>query len=215
MELVVVLENLMICEQCGESFKKNSEYNNHLQTHKVCSDFVTNNYSEPPLSPNSGEESDDRDQRRNLASTSQLTPPKDEEGKKNFRKRLLDVTEGPSPKGKNKFVCNICGKIFYSKSHFYEHIQLHTGIKKFGCHICEKKFACESYVTKHRLIHAGHKKFKCDVCGKSFCDRSNHARHKMIHTGEKKFECGVCGKKFVDSSNRAKHEKLHDKNGEN
>lgn len=50
---------------------------------------------------------------------------------------------------KNKFVCHICPKSYYSSNKLEKHIRTHSGEKPFKCPNCHKCFADKSYVKHH------------------------------------------------------------------
>lgn len=72
-----------------------------------------------------------------------------------------------------KFICNIpgCGKVFYEKSHYRQHIQL-------TCFLCHKKFTRKSHVMRHvRNVHKVSDVLSCDVCGETFTEPISLAVH--------------------------------------
>nr|CAH7750397.1 unnamed protein product [Callosobruchus chinensis] len=136
-----------------------------------------------------------------------------------------------------EFLCNECGKEFWTKSLLDSHLKIHLGIKPYICEICSKGFPTKNSLQKHNLVHTGEKPVSCIVCEKTFsqkghliyhmrkhsgerpynctyCNKSfNHTGslkvHIRIHTGEKPFICDICSKGFYDSSSMKKHKKVH------
>ena len=43
------------------------------------------------------------------------------------------------------------GKGFMGRSHYYDHVAAHTGVKRHACSICEKKFMNKSSLNVHVL----------------------------------------------------------------
>nr|CAI5856851.1 unnamed protein product [Callosobruchus analis] len=135
------------------------------------------------------------------------------------------------------FLCNECGKKFWTKSLLDSHLKIHLGIKPYICEVCSKGFPTKNSLQKHNLVHTGEKPVSCMICEKTFsqkghliyhmrkhsgerpfscihCNKSfNHSGslkvHIRIHTGEKPFICDICSKGFYDSSSMKKHKKVH------
>lgn len=61
------------------------------------------------------------------------------------------------------FLCNTCGKSFYTNFHLEVHIRSHTGIKPFKCPHCDKSFSQKSGLSMHIYTHTGEKPFACKV----------------------------------------------------
>lgn len=61
------------------------------------------------------------------------------------------------------FLCNTCGKSFYTNFHLEVHIRSHTGIKPFKCPHCDKSFSQKSGLSMHVYTHTGEKPFACKV----------------------------------------------------
>lgn len=61
------------------------------------------------------------------------------------------------------FLCNTCGKSFYTNFHLEVHIRSHTGIKPFKCPHCDKSFSQKSGLSMHIYTHTGEKPFSCKV----------------------------------------------------
>ena len=50
--------------------------------------------------------------------------------------------------------CETCGKGFFGRSVYHDHVAAHTGVKRHTCSICEMKFMNKSTLKKHVLhIH--------------------------------------------------------------
>ncbi len=135
---------------------------------------------------------------------------------------------------KIKYTCNYCAKGFYAKSHYDNHIRIHTGEKPFKCNQCPKSFKRSDHLKGHidgvhknirknrctqcnhtfylkrdlkRHIDEIHKriKHKCDVCGKSYHRKTYLKDHMRSHTGSKPYQCSKCKKRFATSRERRQH----------
>ncbi|KPP79246.1 zinc finger and BTB domain-containing protein 2-like [Scleropages formosus] len=63
-----------------------------------------------------------------------------------------------------------------------ESIDLEREVKrrKYECSTCGRKFIQKSHWREHMYIHTG-KPYKCSACGKSFCRANQAARHVCLH----------------------------------
>jgi KRAB domain-containing zinc finger protein len=84
--------------------------------------------------------------------------------------------------------CDVCHKMFISKSKLRDHYTVHTGLKRFQCDLCAKTFRFNGQLKIHKKVHLGEKNYVCDVCQKSYYKSNDLTRHKITHTGEKPFQ---------------------------
>lgn len=54
--------------------------------------------------------------------------------------------------------------------------------RKYECHTCGRKFIQKSHWREHMYIHTG-KPYRCSACGKSFCRANQAARHVCVGQG--------------------------------
>lgn len=66
------------------------------------------------------------------------------------------------------WICDICGKIFSTKNHIYQHMKLHRNApKEHKCYLCGWEFYEKGNLTRHLRTHNNDPKaFKCDLCNK-------------------------------------------------
>lgn len=70
------------------------------------------------------------------------------------------------------FICDICGRKFYSRIAIVDHMNLHMGIKPYECPFeCDIKFASTATRRNHIRNFHEERKFVCEVCGKEFVDK--------------------------------------------
>ena len=48
-----------------------------------------------------------------------------------------------------RYRCETCGKGFSIRSHYYEHLAAHTGVKQYVCPTCKKHFTRRNYLKVH------------------------------------------------------------------
>ena len=108
------------------------------------------------------------------------------------------------------YKCDVCFKIFVSKSKLETHYRTHTGEKPFACLICNRKFAQKAALVQHQATHSDIKSFKCSICpeGKYFKTKHQLSRHMVFHY-EPKFSCSLCDHKSYTTSSLKTHEKTH------
>ena len=66
----------------------------------------------------------------------------------------VGLTEHVKHKHENlvRYRCDTCGKGYTIRSHYYDHLAVHTGDKQNVCHICQKKFTFRSSLKSHMLF---------------------------------------------------------------
>ena len=52
-----------------------------------------------------------------------------------------------------QYVCDICGKMYKSKSNLETHIRIHDGTSLFNCEFCGKLFTQKISLKRHLPIH--------------------------------------------------------------
>ena len=67
--------------------------------------------------------------------------------------------------------CDVCLKVFVSKSHLNMHYITHTGVKPFACEFCDRKYTQKYSLVQHQETHSENKSFKCSC---SFCNHKSY-----------------------------------------
>ena len=193
-----------VCDSCGERFKNRSALNRHRGKHKasyfkcsVCgagyhysAAYNAHMKTHATLKPH-------------LCSTC---------GASFFL--LRDLNEHVLKHGQKQFVCEHCGKAFYTKSSHKMHVMTHLGVKPFACELCNKSFVARNKLfIHHRRVHLGVKPYKCDICDASYAVVSRLNEHvRATHTNERPYKCSICDKTFAKSGCRQAHLRTHIKN---
>ena len=80
------------------------------------------------------------------------------------------------------FKCDICGKGYFRRSEYINHMNSHNDVKPLQCEECGKRFQHNRDLKRHCDSHKGLKPFKCDICGRCFPNTRNLRRHcKALH----------------------------------
>ncbi|XP_077998244.1 LOW QUALITY PROTEIN: histone-lysine N-methyltransferase MECOM-like [Glandiceps talaboti] len=89
-------------------------------------------------------------------------------------------------KGKDRYTCKFCGKIFPRSANLTRHLRTHTGEQPYSCKYCDRSFSISSNLQRHvRNIHNKEKPFKCPMCDRCFGQQTNLDRHLKKHENEK------------------------------
>ena len=57
-----------------------------------------------------------------------------------------------------KYKCEVCGKGFYQRQAFQDHMNIHTGEKPYKCRFCSSCFASKGNHAMHQRGHLGHRR---------------------------------------------------------
>ncbi|XP_052338529.1 histone-lysine N-methyltransferase PRDM16-like isoform X4 [Oncorhynchus keta] len=88
-------------------------------------------------------------------------------------------------KGKERYTCRYCGKIFPRSANLTRHLRTHTGEQPYRCKYCDRSFSISSNLQRHvRNIHNKEKPFKCHLCSRCFGQQTNLDRHLKKHEHE-------------------------------
>ncbi|XP_070495955.1 zinc finger protein draculin-like [Chironomus tepperi] len=85
-----------------------------------------------------------------------------------------------------KIVCEYegCGKKFVIKTHYRDHLKMHTGKKDFICKFCDVSYHKKRNLTRHIEVVHQKSRFYCQIdgCGASLCNKDNYRLHlRKVH----------------------------------
>ncbi|XP_072111199.1 histone-lysine N-methyltransferase MECOM isoform X7 [Mobula birostris] len=99
-----------------------------------------------------------------------------------FRAPPSVIPESLLRKGKERYTCRYCGKIFPRSANLTRHLRTHTGEQPYRCKYCDRSFSISSNLQRHvRNIHNKEKPFKCHLCDRCFGQQTNLDRHLKKH----------------------------------
>ena len=98
------------------------------------------------------------------------------------------------------FLCQDCGKKFYTKGLLIRHSVVHTKLTPFKCRHCSKEFSFAAARKQHELTHADYRDrpFQCtyEGCNAAYAEKAHLVQHVAKHTGIKPYTCQFCNKGY-------------------
>uniref|UniRef100_H3D3Z2 Zinc finger and BTB domain containing 2b n=1 Tax=Tetraodon nigroviridis TaxID=99883 RepID=H3D3Z2_TETNG len=108
---------------------------------------------------------------------------------------------------RRKYECSTCGRKFIQKSHWREHMYIHTG-KPFKCSSCGKSFCRANQAARHVCLNQGADTYtmvdrqSMELCATS--DDSNQIEA-MFLGSTKPYKCNICATTFSSPNEVIKH----------
>lgn len=108
---------------------------------------------------------------------------------------------------RRKYECSTCGRKFIQKSHWREHMYIHTG-KPFKCSACGKSFCRANQAARHVCLNQGADAYTMvDRQSMELCavgDDSNQMEA-MFLGSSKPYKCNICATTFSSPNEVIKH----------
>ncbi|KAM9703218.1 zinc finger and BTB domain-containing protein 2b isoform 1-T2 [Menidia menidia] len=108
---------------------------------------------------------------------------------------------------RRKYECSTCGRKFIQKSHWREHMYIHTG-KPFKCSACGKSFCRANQAARHVCLNQGADSYtmvdrqSMELCAAG--DDSNQM-DSLFMGSSKPYKCNICATTFSSPSEVIKH----------
>ncbi|KAG8560659.1 hypothetical protein GDO81_015069 [Engystomops pustulosus] len=81
--------------------------------------------------------------------------------------------------------------------------------QSWGCDLCDKVFPTRSKLERHLMSHTDQRPFACALCGKAFRQKTHLKIHQLTHSQEKPFQCAQCPKSFKLPEKLLRHQQTH------
>ncbi|XP_072265391.1 zinc finger and BTB domain-containing protein 2 [Pyxicephalus adspersus] len=211
------------CHLCGRRFNLRSSLREHLQLHTGMPFSATSGQPETSMSPsfcNNGSEIgkesmetaetgiiSDSDMAQISDSPiidgqqqAETPPPSDIADIDN-----LEQADQEREVKRRKYECTICGRKFIQKSHWREHMYIHTG-KPFKCSTCDKSFCRANQAARHVCLKSSDTYTVVDKQTLELCsfDDSSQLDNMLVQTN-KRYKCNLCDKTFSTPNEVVKH----------
>jgi len=188
-----------LCEDCGESFKKRADLRRHqLKEHRPQNRFPCEECGKVLLHY-SGLIIHRRQHTGERPFMCDVCGKSFPQGPAMYTHRRTHTRDYP-------YRCEICGQTFNNKGDLNNHRRSkHTKERPFKCNVCNKSFLTSGVYYQHKQLHAGIRKYKCTHCDRSFSRWNALSIHTKSHTGEKPHACHVCGRGFAQKGDMKKH----------
>lgn len=191
----------LCCLHCNHSFSCLTEFSQHIEEHFQLISIATvndpnvalnaNNLKDGLLKPIDIKEepafditeikieiNDSHHLMKKRARKKVKHPENDREGYKSTKLKVNKTIKALKDPPNNIWICDICGKIFSTKNHIYQHMKLHRKApKEHKCFLCGWEFYEKGNLTRHLRTHNNDPKaFKCEICNKGTYYRSMRPR---------------------------------------
>ncbi|MEE6517700.1 hypothetical protein FKM82_028069 [Ascaphus truei] len=210
------------CHLCGRRFNLRSSLREHLQLHTGIPFSATCGQTETSISPsfcNNGAELGKEAMETSETGISdsdmpqisdspiidgqqqaETPPPTDIADIDN-----LEQTDQEREVKRRKYECTICGRKFIQKSHWREHMYIHTG-KPFKCSTCDKSFCRANQAARHVCLKSSDTYTVVDKQTLELCsfDEGSQMDNMLVQTN-KRYKCNLCDKTFSTPNEVVKH----------
>uniref|UniRef100_A0A8C8SIM7 Zinc finger and BTB domain containing 2 n=1 Tax=Pelusios castaneus TaxID=367368 RepID=A0A8C8SIM7_9SAUR len=209
------------CHLCGRRFNLRSSLREHLQIHTGVP-FTSNQQGESSISlslcnnaaekdamevPEAGMISDSELQQISDSpiidgqQQAETPPPSDIADIDN-----LEQADQEREVKRRKYECSICGRKFIQKSHWREHMYIHTG-KPFKCSTCDKSFCRANQAARHVCLNQSMDTYTMvDKQTLELCtfEEGSQMDNMLVQTN-KPYKCNLCDKTFSTPNEVVKH----------
>ncbi|XP_037532286.1 zinc finger protein 1035 [Nematolebias whitei] len=147
----------------------------------------------------------------------------------------MQLAEHMSTHREESFPCDICNKVFQSKSSRVEHRKSHSASFdelsdsrgdrelsesligyssefRYRCGICRERFRDPEELSEHGCMEAKERPYSCTSCNQHFLHASHLKKHMNTHQpswSAREYPCNQCNSSFSSSQHFLKHLKTH------
>ncbi|XP_072744536.1 uncharacterized protein [Anoplolepis gracilipes] len=184
---ILIHENVMQCEFCGDSFASEQAFTLHLEMHESCSEERARSQDDQLVCENCG------------CSFS----------------TMLGLREHQKEQHEECYNCDDCDYVTSQKDSLIDHQKCHTSdAYKYQCEVCGEQFQSKSSCQVHLSSHEQDKPFQCEVCNATFRYRQGLRLHAKLHQPDyvppqRKHHCELCNKRFSRKQVLLVHMKTH------
>lgn len=210
------------CHLCGRRFNLRSSLREHLQLHTGMPFSATAGQTEASVSPsfcNNGSELG-----KESMETTETGMMSDSDMAQISDSPIIDgqqQAETPPPSDiadidnleqadqerevkRRKYECTICGRKFIQKSHWREHMYIHTG-KPFKCSTCDKSFCRANQAARHVCLKSSDTYTVVDKQTLELCSFDESSQLDNMLQTNKRYKCNLCDKTFSTPNDVVKH----------
>ncbi|CAJ1061607.1 zinc finger protein 1035 [Xyrichtys novacula] len=209
------------CEECGKCFYQASQLQQHLRMHKsefqcqLCGRGFVSLFALRKHKHSHGKSRPYRCSKCYLSFTG-----------------LAQLAEHTLTHREESFPCDICDRVFPSKSSRVEHRKSHSRSGelqpplisreeneqtvpfelKYRCGVCNERFRDPEELSEHGCIAAKERQYPCADCNKHFLHASHLKKHRIIHEiswSHSEYPCNYCNSSFSSSQEFLTHAKSH------
>ncbi|XP_041843175.1 zinc finger protein 1035 [Melanotaenia boesemani] len=116
------------------------------------------------------------------------------------------LAEHMSTHREESFPCDLCSRVFQSKSSRAEHRKSHT---KAGDHPSPSVSTEQPEQSESSFAYTMQFKYRCGVCRERFRDPEELSEHGCLEAKERPYSCIDCNKHFLHASHLKKHSSTH------
>ncbi|XP_065113090.1 zinc finger and BTB domain-containing protein 2b [Paramisgurnus dabryanus] len=121
---------------------------------------------------------------------------------------LEGVTDMEREVKRRKYECSTCGRKFIQKSHWREHMYIHTG-KPYRCSACGKSFCRANQAARHVCVNQGSEPAYTMVDRQSMelcaADDSSQMEALFLGSSGRPYKCNICEMTFSSPNEVIKH----------
>ncbi|KAM4580879.1 zinc finger protein 1035 [Odontesthes bonariensis] len=115
------------------------------------------------------------------------------------------LAEHMSTHREESFPCDICSRVFQSKSSRAEHRKSHSKAGDYP----SPSFSREPEQSESSFVYSTEFKYRCGVCRERYRDPEELSEHGCMEAIERPYSCADCNKHFLHPSHLKKHRNTH------